>query len=474
MTWQLTSFACLVGVLVCGGLWYERTRPSAKIVAMVAALAALAVAGRVVLAPIPNVVATTDIVLFTGYAIGGAPGFAVGALAALVSNFWLGQGPWTPWQMGGWGMVGIGGAALAGASGRKLGRFGLAFWCGFAGLAYGALLDLSVMVTYGGEQSLDRYLALAARGLPFNIAHAAGNVAFALLAGPALVRMLLRFRERIEVRWQPAPPAIGRGLQAGAGMLLIALASAAAATAFFSTTVQPARAQEGDGAVGYLERAQNFDGGFGVAPGADSSVGMTAWVSLGLEAAGINPLDFTEAGLSPVDFLRSSASAIRTPNDLQRTILVLEAAGLDSTGFGGRNLVAELRDRRGSDGSFRSWPNLTAYGILALAAAGEPDASLRRSARWLTSVQNEDGGWGAVVGAPSDSDSAGAVAQSLAAAGAGKALDRAVRYLRQGPARRRRLGPDGIGADQHPVDGLGRAGSGGGWAEPHRRDAQRS
>ena len=222
MTWQLTSFACLVGVLVCGGVWYERTRPSAKIVAMVAALAALAVAGRVVLAPIPNVVATTDIVLFTGYAIGGAPGFAVGALAALVSNFWLGQGPWTPWQMGGWGMVGIGGAVLAGASGRQLGRFGLAFWCGFAGLAYGALLDLSVMVTYGGEQSLDRYLALAARGLPFNIAHAAGNVAFALLAGPALVRMLLRFRERIEVRWQPAPPAIGRGLQAGAGMLLIA------------------------------------------------------------------------------------------------------------------------------------------------------------------------------------------------------------------------------------------------------------
>ena len=110
---------------------------------------------------------------------------------------------------------------------------------------------------------------------------------------------------------------------------------------------------------------------------------------------------------------------------------MLEAAGLDSTGFGGRNLVAELRDQRRSDGSFRSWPNLTAYGILALAAAGEPDASLRRSARWLASVQNDDGGWGAVVGAPSDSDSAGAVAQSLAAAGAGKALDRAVRYLRQ-------------------------------------------
>ena len=91
-----------------------RARPP-RIVALVAALAALAVAGRLAFAPIPNVVATTDIVLFTGYALGAAPGFAVGALAALVSNFWLGQGPWTPWEMAGWGLVGLGGAALAAA-----------------------------------------------------------------------------------------------------------------------------------------------------------------------------------------------------------------------------------------------------------------------------------------------------------------------------------------------------------------------
>ena len=82
-------------------------------VALVAALAALAVAGRLAFAPIPNVVATTDIVLITGYAVGAAPGFAVGALAAVVSNLWLGQGPWTPWEMAGWGLVGVGGAALA-------------------------------------------------------------------------------------------------------------------------------------------------------------------------------------------------------------------------------------------------------------------------------------------------------------------------------------------------------------------------
>ena len=107
MSWQLSVLALLALVLVAGGVWFERSRPSARILAAVAALAALGVAGRVLLAPLPNVVGTTDVALLAGYALGGPAGFAVGALSALVSNFWLGQGPWTPWQMAGWGMVGV-------------------------------------------------------------------------------------------------------------------------------------------------------------------------------------------------------------------------------------------------------------------------------------------------------------------------------------------------------------------------------
>ena len=167
-------------------------------------------------------VPTTDIALLSGYALGGAPGFAVGALAGLVSNFWLGQGPWTPWQMAGWGMTGVLGAALAPPTGRRLGRLGLAAACAVAGFAYGALLDFSLMVTYGGEQSLDRFLALSARGIPFNIAHAAGNAALALVAGPALVRMLIRYRRRFEFAWGDqtrAAPAAASGAAPGAACL---------------------------------------------------------------------------------------------------------------------------------------------------------------------------------------------------------------------------------------------------------------
>src|SRR6476661_7568058 len=256
-------YALLALVLAGGFAWYERSRPPARMVALVAALAALAVAGRLVLAPIPNVVATTDIVLITGYAVGGAPGFAVGALAAVVSNLWLGEGPWTPWQMAGWGLVGVGGAALGFITRRALGRVGLAAACAIAGFAYGALLDLSVMVGYGGEQSLDRYLAISARGVPFNVAHAAGNVALALAAGPALVRMIARYRERFEFSWRPADgPSVAPGAVAGPLALL-------AAALVIAAPAPPAQAAAA-AARSWLESVQNADGGFGATPGGSS------------------------------------------------------------------------------------------------------------------------------------------------------------------------------------------------------------
>ncbi len=90
-------------MLAGGFASYERFRPPAGWWRWSRPWPALAVAGRLVLAAIRNVVATTDVALITGYAVGAAPGFAVGALAAAVSNLWLGQGPWTPSEMAGWG-----------------------------------------------------------------------------------------------------------------------------------------------------------------------------------------------------------------------------------------------------------------------------------------------------------------------------------------------------------------------------------
>jgi energy-coupling factor transport system substrate-specific component len=426
MSWELVSFLILGAVLLAGFGWYERSRPPSQVVALVAALAALAIAGRIAFAAFPNVKPTTDIVVFAGYALGGAPGFAVGALAALVSNFWFGQGPWTPWQMAGWGFCGIFGAALA-LGGRNISRLGLAAACGFAGVVYGALLNFSLMATYGGDLSLERFGVLQARAIPFDLAHVAANVALALVAGPAMVRMLGRFRERFEWRrgiGSPAPRSGGLtpGLRGGgvAALLLLAVVLGALAPA-------RAGASELSRAADWLVAAQNGDGGFGSSPEDGSGAEMTGWAMLGLEAAGRNPLDVARAGRTPVDYLRGAIDQLQSPGDLARTIVALEGAGIDPRRFAGADLVSRLLAKRRDNGSYEGWPNSTAFAVIALRAAGAAGA-LTPSLSWLRKVQNDDGGWGDVPGSPSTADGTGAVMQALSRDS--EAVRRGLSYLR--------------------------------------------
>jgi energy-coupling factor transport system substrate-specific component len=205
MTWTLATFTLLALVLALGFAWYERTHPSSKVLALVATLAALAALGRVAFAPLPNVKPTTDIVLLSGYVLGGAPGFAVGAVGGLTSNLVFGQGPWTPWQMTAWGVIGVVGAGWARVTRGRLPRLPTAVLCAAVAFFYGALTNLSTLTAAGRTPSWSQVWATEVAGLPFDIAHAVGNVAFLLAFGPAFVRVLQRYRARLEVRWTPAP-----------------------------------------------------------------------------------------------------------------------------------------------------------------------------------------------------------------------------------------------------------------------------
>jgi energy-coupling factor transport system substrate-specific component len=426
MSWHLASFLILGLVLVAGFVWYERSRPPSQVVALVAALAALAIVGRIAFAAFPNVKPTTDIVIFAGYALGGAPGFAVGALAGLVSNFWFGQGPWTPWQMAGWGLCGVLGAVLA-LGFRNAGRLTLAAACGFAGILYGALLNFSLMATYGGDLSWKYFWVLEGRAIPFEVAHVVGNVVLALVAGPAMVRMLVRFRERFEWRRGPAVEAPdGRGFggalrSGGVAALLLALAVVA-------LTPAPAHASPVTHAADWLETQQRPSGGFASDSGREAGVEMTSWAMLALAAVGRNPLDVTSSGKSPVDFLRSHIDEIKDAGDVARTILALEASGVDPRSFAGEDLVERLLAQRRQSGSYQGWPATSAYAVLALRSAGA-GGSTAGTVAWLRKVQGKDGGWGNEPGDPSTAEITGAVLEVLTPGS--EASDSALDYLRK-------------------------------------------
>jgi energy-coupling factor transport system substrate-specific component len=100
-----------------------------------------------------------------------------------------------------WGLVGLLGALLARARHGRMGRIPMALWCGAAGLMFGAIMDLSTWTTFAGQHTPAEYLVISGTSLPWNLAHAAGNIAFYLAFGPALVTALQRFRSRLNVRW---------------------------------------------------------------------------------------------------------------------------------------------------------------------------------------------------------------------------------------------------------------------------------
>ena len=92
---------------------YEASRPGLRQIMPTLVLAALAAAGRILFGPIPDFKPVSAIAIIAGATLGRRNGFMVGALAALTSNFFFGQGMWTPWQMYAWGLVGYVGGALA-------------------------------------------------------------------------------------------------------------------------------------------------------------------------------------------------------------------------------------------------------------------------------------------------------------------------------------------------------------------------
>jgi energy-coupling factor transport system substrate-specific component len=200
-----------IGLLVVGLVAWERRPVDARDIALVATLGALAAASRVMI-PVPDAKPVTAIVVCAGIALGARAGVGVAAVSVLVSNAFLGQGPWTPWQMLAWGLAGAS-AALAGPLLRRsrlaLMAFGLVW-----GLLYGLILNVYQVALYERVFTLQSFTASEIRGLPFDVTHAVTNVILLGAAGAALIRLLDRYAVRLHGSWHDEPLADATDLPA--------------------------------------------------------------------------------------------------------------------------------------------------------------------------------------------------------------------------------------------------------------------
>lgn len=199
--WSLNSLFLAMMVLAILFLRFEEGDYGSREVAVVGALAAVGVAGRVLFAAVPGVQPATFIAILAGYVFGMEPGFMVGALIALLSNIFLGHGPWTPWQMLAWGLAGASGGFLAALTRRKIRVLPIAALCTVWGFLFGWMMNFWFWLSFVYPLTVRSYLAANATSFWFDFFHAAGNLFFAVVLTVPVATMLIRFRERFSVEY---------------------------------------------------------------------------------------------------------------------------------------------------------------------------------------------------------------------------------------------------------------------------------
>lgn len=173
---------------LCG---FEKKKIGTRRLILVCVMTALSVVGRF----IPFFKPVTAFSMITGMYLGGEAGFLVGAMAAVISNFYFGQGPWTPFQMFTWGMTGLLSGILAVP--LKKSKLFLLVMGVLAGFFYSALMDVWTVLWAGGEPSLSAYLAALLTALPHTALYSVSNFIFLFFCAKPFGEKL----ERVKIKY---------------------------------------------------------------------------------------------------------------------------------------------------------------------------------------------------------------------------------------------------------------------------------
>ncbi|MDN5979013.1 ECF transporter S component [Bifidobacterium mongoliense] len=197
---NLFAFATAVApMIVAAAFWViERGLPrvgSLGEITASAAFAALAVVSRIVKLPIPDVELTSFIVILAGLSLGAESGFLIGSLTALISNIWLGQGAWTPWQMLAWGLMGAAAGWIRHTSWSR-NRIVMALWGIASAFVYGWILDIWTWLAYTRIYTVPAFFGTLGASAPFDAINAASTAVLLLIATPWAVDLIQRTLHR--------------------------------------------------------------------------------------------------------------------------------------------------------------------------------------------------------------------------------------------------------------------------------------
>ena len=193
INWGLIATVLVILAIIAFFFEFEASALGSKEIALVAMLGTISAVLRIPFAAIPSVQPSTYLIICSGYVFGPVAGFMVGALTALVSNFFLGQGPWTPYQMFAWGLVGVSAAYIRRFN---LGRTWLIIFGIVWGYLFGWIMNTWFWASFVYPLTFKTFIVAQLNSVWFDTFHAIGNAFFLGLFGMKTISILERFRKR--------------------------------------------------------------------------------------------------------------------------------------------------------------------------------------------------------------------------------------------------------------------------------------
>lgn len=191
------SFIIVILVSIPFFISFENKPTSTRYMVVIAVLVALSVVGRFLFAAIPAFKPVTAIVIISAVFFGAEAGFLVGALSAIISNIYFGQGPWTPFQMLSWGMIGFIAGLPKFSQLLKKNKWMLVLYGIFSGIIYSLMMDVWTVVSLENAFNFKRYLTAITLATPFMITYAISNVVFLLL----IIKPIGEKLDRIKIKY---------------------------------------------------------------------------------------------------------------------------------------------------------------------------------------------------------------------------------------------------------------------------------
>lgn len=192
---QYVVVSVVIAFLVLLGFFfsYDRKKTTSKEIAIVTVMVAFSVVGRLIFAAVPSFKPISAIVIISGIALGYEAGFMVGALSAFISNFYFGQGAWTPFQMVSFGLIGL----LSGLLFRKNRNIWLILIYGaISGVLFSLIMDVWTVISVDNAFVLERYFSALTVGLPYMAIYIVSNVAFLSLLAKPMLKQLDRIKKK--------------------------------------------------------------------------------------------------------------------------------------------------------------------------------------------------------------------------------------------------------------------------------------